>query len=242
MSIFEKINEMLSNSESLFKILYVDNDELLDEKEIAIELNNPYAFDVSSFLPNNEVFSLDKFLNLTKDLIDNFQEREGIEEDLRIKLVEEYPPDDFVDFGDEVICYRLLRREPARMNAKATGRPHRKSTYYYDYKNPKAPGKVLVVESRPVDHKIEFTCWSKTNKMANKRAIWLEKLLINHSWVYEVHGSERFHWIDRGPDTYTTSNNQRLVYRPINFLLRYREFEIKTYPTIRNIVLENKLI
>ena len=143
MSIFEKINELLSSEEGLFKILYVDNDELLDEREVAIELNNPYAFDVSSFLPNNEVFTLDKFLSLTKDLIDNFQEREGIEEDLKIKLVEEYPPDDFADFGDEVICYRLLRREPARMNAKGTGRPHRKSTYYYDYKNPKAPGKVL---------------------------------------------------------------------------------------------------
>jgi hypothetical protein len=128
------------------------------------------------------------------------------------------------------------------MNIKAIGRLHRKSTYSYEYKNFNVPGKVLVVESRPVDHKIEFTCWAKTNKDANKRALWFEQLLINHSWLFEINGAERFHWIDRGADTYTTSNSQRLVYRPINFFLRYREFEIKTYPTIKNIVLENNLL
>ena len=148
----------------------------------------------------------------------------------------------FIDFGDEVICYRLLKREPAKMDSKGTGRPHRKATYSYEYSNPKAPGRILVVESRPVDHKIEFTCWAKTNKMANKRALWFEKLMINHGWIFEYHGAERFHWIDRGADTYTTSNSQRLVFRPINFFLRFREFEIKTYPTIKNIVLENKLL
>ena len=242
MSIFEEINSAIAGRENLFKILHVNNDELVGEFEKSIKLNNLYAFDVSRFLPNQEVFTLPKFFDLVQELMDNYQSRDSISEDLKVKLSEEYPPEDFIDFGDEVVCYRLLKREPAKMDSKGTGRPHRKATYSYEYSNPKAPGRILVVESRPVDHKIEFTCWAKTNKMANKRALWFEKLMINHGWIFEYHGAERFHWIDRGPDTYTTSNSQRLVFRPINFFLRFREFEIKTYPTIKNIVLENKLL
>lgn len=242
MSIFEKINANIAGTENLFKILHVDNDQLISEIEKPISLNNPYAFNIDRFLPNQEVFTLPRFFELVQELIENHQSRDSISDDLKVRLSEEYPPEDFVEFGDEIICFRVLKREPARMDSKATGRVHRKSTYGYEYKNPNAPGRVLVVESRPVDHKIEFTCWAKTNKIANKRALWFEKLLINHSWVFEFSGAERFHWIDRGPDTYTTSNSQRLVYRPLNFFLRFREFEIKTYPTIKNIVLENKLL
>lgn len=242
MSIFEKINSSIAGIQDVFKVIHVADDQVLKEMEVPVNLDNPYAFDISRFMPNEEVFTLPKFFGLVQDLMQNHQDRDNVSDDLRVMLSEEYPPEDFINFGTEVICFRVLRREPGNMNTKATGRPHRKSTYSYEYKNPNAPGKVLVVESRPVDHKIEFTCWAKTNKDANKRALWFEQLLINHSWLFEINGAERFHWIDRGADTYTTSNSQRLVYRPINFFLRYREFEIKTYPTIKNIVLENNLL
>ena len=79
----------------------------------------------------------------------------------QIQLTEEYPPEPFHDIGDELIAYRVLRREPAKMNTKGTGRPHRKSTFYYDVISPNHPNKAVVVESRPVDHIIEFTCWEK---------------------------------------------------------------------------------
>tara|TARA_R110001606_G_scaffold95899_2_gene212410 strand:- start:697 stop:1425 length:729 start_codon:yes stop_codon:yes gene_type:complete len=242
MSIFEKINSGISGKETVFKVLHVDNDQLVGEMDIPIALNNPYAFDVSRFLPNQEIFTLPMFFDLVRELVEHHQDKDNVSPDLRVKVSEEYPPEDFINFGDEIICYRVLKREPARMDAKGTGRVQRKGTYGYEYKNAHAPGRVLVVDSRPIDHKIEFTCWAKTNKIANKRALWFEKLLVNHSWAFEVSGAERFHWIDRGADTYTTSNSQRLVYRPLNFFLRFREFEIKTYPTIKNIVLENKLL
>ena len=84
-------------------------------------------------------------------------------------------------------------------------------------------------------HIIEFSCWSKSNRLANNRAIWLEKLLINNSWRYQTQGVERFYWEGRGPDTYMTSGEQRLFYRPMRFFVRFREFEVKLHSLIKDI-------
>ena len=190
------------------------------------------------FLPNTIPMSLSRFYEIAQKLVKDSQAREGIVEDKQIKLLEEYPPEPFTEYGDEVITYRLLRREPAKMSTKGTSRPHRKSTYAYDVVRAQNPNKVIVIESRPIDHLIEFNCWAKSNKLANARAIWLEKLFINHAWAFEVQGVERFYWKDRGPDTYTTSGGQRVFYRPINFFVRFREFEIKAHPQIKQLLFE----
>ena len=239
--LFEKVDkELLSNVNH--SVVVMNEDKVIYSTEISKKLDNPYEFDVSAFLPNAENMTLDRFYNIAKDLIEDSQVRSGVLEDLRVKVVEEYPPERFdkIGVGDEVICFRLLKREPANMDTKAVSRPHRKSTYYYDYNSPLAPNKNIVVESRPVDHRIEFTCWGKTNKICNKRAIWLEKLFINHAWVFETQGVERFYWIDERPDTYMMSGNQRLFYRPINFFVRFREFEVKSNPIIQNIKINIK--
>lgn len=235
---FSKLFDKLDNhifEKSDYTIIVMNEDQISYKEEISVKIDNPYEFDISRFLPNTEVMTLDRFYNLAAELIDHAQEKSGLGELDRIILTEEYPPERFDKTNNEIICFRLLKREPANMNTKASGRPHRKSTYYYDYNSPEAPNRNILVESRPVDHRIEFTCWAKTNKECNKRALWLEKLFINHSWVFETQGIERFHWIDRGPDTYMMSGGQRLFYRPLNFFVRFREFEIKSNPIIKNI-------
>ena len=124
------------------------------------------------------------------------------------------------------------------MDRSGTGRPHRKSTYLDEMNSPEYPNKTIVIEARPIDHLIEFTCWGKSNKLANARALWLEKLFITHAWAFTARGAERFFWKDRGPDTYMTSGGQRLFYRPVNFFVRFREFEVKAHPQIKQIIIE----
>jgi hypothetical protein len=215
------------------RVYIVEGEKVISEYETPVAINNPYTFDPSHFLPNTKLMNLPRFFKIASDLIADAQGKEGITD--VIPLVEEYPPELFHKFGDEVIAYRVLRREPAKMNAKGTGRPHRKHTHYYSVISPDLPNKAIVIDSRPVDHTIEFTCWAKSNKLANARALWLEKLFVNHSWVFTVQGVERFFWKDRGPDTYMTSGGQRLFYRPVNFFMRLREFEIKATSLVREI-------
>lgn len=206
--------------------------------ETKIKLDNPYFFKFEDFLPNTKPLTLNEFFSTASNLIEDAQKRSGILENKIVKLVEEYPPETMDTYGDEVITFKVVSRKPGMMNSNATGRPVRKSTYSHQAETTDQPNKVLIVESRPVDHIVEFTCWSKTNKLANDRAIWLEKLLINNAFVFEIKGAERFFWEGRLSDTYMTIGGQRVFYRPIQFFLRFREFDIKAESILRELLID----
>jgi hypothetical protein len=229
----ESLEEALVERETVSLVVVEGTDILVDE-EISVDINSPFTFDVSHFLPNVVPLTLPAFFETVSQVMSDAQEREGVDEDRRVSLIEEYPPDAFGHDEDERICFRVLSRQPANMNQKGTGRPQRGFRAYYDVIQARDPNKVLAIESRPVDHTIEFTCWAKSNKLANARALWLENLLTNHSWAFQIKGAERFWWEKRGADGYMTSGGQRLFYRPLNFFLRFREFAVRAAPVIRN--------
>jgi len=205
-------------------------------------ITNPYNVNLNSvFLPNSEPMTLEMFFNIAKLLIEDSQKREGIQDKDIVTLTEEYPPENISDFGNEVITFRVIERKPGMMDTKGTGRPQRKATYSYEERNPKQPNKVITVESRPLDHVIEFNCWASSNKLANKRAIWLEKLFINSAFVFEVKGAERFFFKERLSDMYQTTNGQRLFSRPLRFFLRFREFDAKAESILRQILIDLKI-
>ena len=200
------------------EILIIDGEgKVAKQLEGNVAIKNPYDFDISRFLPNEEVLTLDRFFSIASRLIKDAQVREGVEESKLVQISEEYPPVNYEDFGPELICYKIVSRTPGMMNTKGTGRPHRKSNYYYEKVDPNYPNKSIIVESRPVDHVIEFTCYAKTNKLANKRAIWLEKLLINSAFAFEINGAERFYWKERRSDSYISIGQQKVFSRPIHF-------------------------
>lgn len=201
---------------------------------------NPYEFNTEAFMPNEIPLTLERFFELVGKLIKDAQEKDG--KTNIVQLAEEYPPEDMSEFGQEVITFKVVERKPGLMNAKGTGRPQRKKMHYYEYMDENLPNKVITVESRPVDHIIELCCWATSNHLANKRALWLEKLLTNCSFVFEVNGAERFYWKDRKSDTYMTTGNQRLFFRQLHFFLRLREFDAKSTSTLQNILIESGII
>ncbi len=206
-------------------------------------LRNPYNINLGRvFMENTEPLTLDSFFDIAQKLIDDSQNKDGVEEKSKVKLVEEYPPESMDTYGNEVITYKIIERKPGMMNSKGTGRPHRKSTYSHQEIRPGMPNKIITVESRPVDHVIEFNCWATSNKIANKRALWLEKLFINSAFVFELKGAERFFWKERLADNYMSINGQRVFSRPIRFFLRFREFDAKAYSIIRQALIELKVL
>lgn len=236
----EKIREDLTEEESRLKVVIVESGNVVSTNEMAVSLKNPYSVDPTDYLIGDNAMSLPKFFKIASKLIEDAQDRAGVIASKRIKLVEENPPKTLEHCASEVITYKVLKREPALMNAKATSRPQRKSMYAYDALVAEKPNKVIVVESRPVDHVIEFTCWAVSNKLANKRVLWLEKLFVNHAWAFETHGVERFYWKGRSADTFSTVDGEKLFCRPISFFVRFSEFEVKSHPQIKQIVFEVK--
>ena len=237
MSIQVEINPaLLEEAKETFKLSIVDTDGQLKDVEVSkLLVTNDYKLDLSHFLPQTQQFNLDRFFSLTQQIIDDASKREGKPS---VQLVEEYPPIDMAKLGSEVITFRILSRQPANMNPEGTGRPQRTFRSSYTSKDKNYGDNIIEFLNRPLDHEIEFTVWALTNKLANKRVLWLEDLLIRSTWVYRSQGADRFYYIRRLADGYLTSGNQRLLYRPLRFSLRFNEFLIKSHYEIKNVELE----
>lgn len=227
---------LITEAEEMVTVTLLDGDGQLRNLSVpAAVYENPYAFDISSFIPQTQVFNLDRFFSLSKSIFDDFAERTKTP---RVTLVEEYPPLDMASMGQELISFRLISRQPANLSTDAQSRPQRAFKSYYNYKDPNYGDNVIEVMNRPIDHEIEFTVWATNNKLANKRAIWLENLLITQSWVYRSQGADRFYFTKRLQDGYLTTGQQRIFYRPLRFFLRFNEFLIKANYQIKNMEIE----
>jgi hypothetical protein len=235
----------MSNISQGVTVKVLDNDGNLTNlvKVPDLIIQNPYNVNIDSvFLPNTKPLTLDSFFSIAKKLMLDAQQREKINEDSIVELTEEYPPESLSSFGNEIITFRVIERKPGMMNKKGTGRPQRKSTHAYEETDPSMPNKVVTVESRPLDHVIEFNCWGLSNKLVNKRALWLEKLFINSAFAFEIKGAERFYFKERLADNYITVNGQRIFSRPLRFFLRFREFDAKAVSIIKQIMIDSGII
>jgi hypothetical protein len=230
----EKISEDLLDQKDLYQIIIMDGANSNRRYETSAKLASPYDFDLNRFVPNDEILTLPKFFDLAASVILDAQIREGIIADERVRLVENFNPYEMHQHGDEVITWQVIKRGPAQMNAKATGRPQRRPGFSYDLQLAADPNKVIVVDSMPIDHIIEFACWSKISNYANNRALWLERLFIEHAWAFSIKGTEKFFWQGRGADTFMEVSQQRLYKRPNRFFLRLREFYSRAYSEIKN--------
>lgn len=232
-NIVEEIDPDLLDQDSLFTFTIEDGSLVPNEWEVPTYLRNCFDLDLRRFVPNQEPMTLERFIEVAAQVIDDAQEREGIAADKRIRLIEDYPAEEFHRFGDTVVVWRLKSRRPADMSPSGSARQQKGFSYSYRYRTPKHPNMILEVESRPTDNDIEFAVWSKYARMANEKALWLERLFINHKWAFTIQGAERFQWTGRGIDTYQTTNGQRLYIRPLTFHVRLRDFRVKASPVIK---------
>ena len=236
--IVEEVSADLLRETGFSTVESVDFDSSeVEGNEVATYIKNPFMFDVRHFLPNNRLMDLDRFFEITQDLVKDAQEREGIVTGQHVQVIEEYPASRINKLGNEVIAWKIVHRKPAAMDTSGKGRQQKHFTPYYSVRSPKYPNKILDIESRPLDHLIEFQCWSKSARLANRRAIWLERLFVNHAWAYIAQGTDRFYFHDRTADWYTNVSGQHLYVRPIRVSVRTYEFRIKADPVIKHITL-----
>jgi hypothetical protein len=238
--LFEEVEESLLSDDNLFSVTIVDSNGVEHTMEQPVAVDNPFAFDFSRFVPNAQPMDLDRFLEVARDVIQYAQVREGItDEDQQVKLIGEYPGEDFSRYlNGEVISWRLISRTPSNMDRKGTGRPQRAAGFSYDLQNPRYPNKVITVQTRPLDHIVEFVAWSKDAGKANRRAMWLERLFIAHSWAFKIQGADRFFFEGRLADNYRTTGGQPIYERPLRFKVRLMEFQVIADPMIRHINFE----
>lgn len=237
--ITEEIPASLLDEDDLTTVVVLDQSGAL-AFEKPVKLNNPFDFNPERFHPAAAAPTLERFIDLIDQIIADAQTREQVITTERVIMTDEYPLERFDRFGDEVITYRVITRKPANMSTDGKSRPQKGFGYAYHLRSPQYPDKVIIVEGRPLDHIIEFSCWSKRARLANQRALWLERTLINQTWALQLQGIDRFFWEERLADTYYNVGGQPLYQRPLRFFVRLTEFRPKAEPAITHISYETR--
>ena len=177
---------------------------------------------------------IDAFGPLLKHVLGLQQSREGINNPIDVS--EAYPP---VDTTKETITYSLQRRMPGTFSQDApfTGVKNFKPLFRESYPDPANPGYITVVLGVLFDNLMNVTCWAKTNREADQRALWLESVLLANTWMFRYSGFNQVLYMGRGEDTHNDVNSIRLMGRSLQYYLRTEKLITVSEKTIDEILL-----
>lgn len=232
------VNENLRNDlkrDNAYSIILVDN--LTNDTELIpiIKLDDPFHIDWSTIRPG-QFCTLDKVYDLLRDLINYKQTLDGVTESNRITLSEEWNPEDIAEHpAGEGITIKLINREPGRMSADGKSRPNYAPNFESKFRDPNLPNNVITVESIVKDHVIELSCWATEAKLANQRALWLERTLFEQKHNFPLNGIQNWRYEQRLSDMVIKQSEQRIHQRPIRYFFRLYEPVVHMDPQISNI-------
>jgi hypothetical protein len=165
-----------------------------------------------------------KDINDVSELIElavvDYDKRNGITKDAKLEIVYERPEK---EFDDEVIAISFATREPGMVGQ---GRPFENKTKNLRpilrevLDDPDYPGYKKAIMGYYYDNIIRLTCWARTNKTANKRAVWLENMMEEYTWWFAYSGVNRIFYEGWRTPVLLDINNQRFYGRPIDFYVR----------------------
>lgn len=182
--------------------------------------------------------NIDEVTDLVQRVIQDKQNSEEIVSDRQVFFTEEYPP---VDFKTEAISFRLVSREPASTSG---GRHLNQRRQEWKPKirsiedDPNRPGYRVVTMGQKFESNIEFTCWARTNKRANMRALWLEDVLQEYAWYLKYNGIDEFYFLRRDRDFQTELEGNTVFGRPLVYFVRTERLTHVSEPTIRRMIVK----
>jgi hypothetical protein len=185
-------------------------------------------FDVARSKTPGDSKDVYEFCDLVRQAIENRQSLEKTTEEAKIILTSETAD---IEQVLEAITFSLERRQPGKFSEGAPFEGdvvNLKPIIREVAKDPDNPGYRKVVLGYWYDNLVRFTCWARTNKEANQRALWFEQLMQDYTWFYRLSGVSRVFFWDRGSDvekaTDTTSSLQsttnKYYGRPIVYYVR----------------------
>jgi hypothetical protein len=180
-----------------------------------------------------DVKNINETLELIEKAIRDYERRYNISDDSRIDYVYE-EPDELKQL--ETISVLIDRVEPASFSKGAPfqGTVKNLVPMLREVTNdPDNPGYKLAILGYWHDNMIQLTCWSRTNKAANTRAIWLENLMNEYRWYFQYSGINQIFYQGRGTQLVKNVNNNKIYGRPIYYyvrtetLVRYSQKELE---------------
>lgn len=164
--------------------------------------------------------NINESLEIIEKAIRNYELRYGTNSDAVIDFVYEDPD---VLKQLETISVSIERVEPASFSK---GAPFQGSVRNLVpmlrevVDDPDNTGYKIAILGYWYDNIVQLTCWSRTNKAANSRAIWLENIMNEYRWYFQYSGISQIVYQGRGTQLVKNINNNKIYGRPINYYIR----------------------
>lgn len=169
------------------------------------------------------------------------QNRAQIVEKARVRFTEEFP-----DFNAEsqTITFSVEKSVPGSFGE---GSPFESSVRNLkpilreEVEDTDNPGYKVVTLGYYYDNLIKLTCFARTNKEANARTTWLQKLMSEYAWWYTRQGVNRILFWERQPDFFLDENGAKLYGRPLLYYVRTEELTVLRERVLEELIVDTGL-
>ncbi len=174
---------------------------------------------------------------LIRQAIQNYEERQHKTEDAKIDVIYE-KLDKSIEV--ETIAISFMNRTPGMAGQGSPMENKTKSlrpALRDEFEDPDNPGYKRLVLGYFYDNVLRLTCYARTSKAANERAIWLETLMEEFTWYFCYSGVNRIlfdGW--RQMEVIDVANN-RYYGRPLDYYVRTEKLLNVSQKKLEEIVL-----
>lgn len=175
-------------------------------------------------------------MDLIGQAINDYDQRTHKTTDAQVFFTYESPN---TDKQLEAISISLIEREPGMYGQ---GSPSNKSKIknlrpiLREVKDdPDNPGYKRAILGYFYDNILQLTCWARTNKAANARALWLENVMEEYTWYFVLSGVNRIFYHGRGMEISKDISGNRIYGRPIKYYVRTEKIRAVSQKTLETI-------
>lgn len=213
-------------ADSLLRTDLIPQELLVDPEQVKVIIETQFsnisenAVRIDRTVTPGKTKDIVEVAELIEKAIRDYETRLHTTEEGKVNLVYERPEK---DFDGETIAISFAVRAPG---AIGQGGPMESKTKNLRpvlreiRDDPDNPGYKRMVLGYYYDNVIRLTCWARTNKVANTRAIWLENLMEEYTWWFVYSGVNRIFYDGWKTPVVLDINNQRYFGRPIDFFVR----------------------
>jgi len=160
-------------------------------------------------------------MELIRQAFLDYEARTNASQEAKVRITYEKPD---VDQDLETVSICLAQREPGMF---AQGRPmsggkvrNRRPLLREVLDDPDNPGYKRAVFGFFYDNVLRLTCWARTAKAANTRALWLEDVMEEYTWFFVFSGVNRLLYDGRRSEVVHEVKGNTFYGRPIEYFVR----------------------
>ena len=159
-------------------------------------------------------------MELVEKVIRDYETRTHATNDSIVNITYEKPDK---PIETETISMQVISRVPGMYGRGSPGESNtknRRPLLRESLDDPDNPGYKRLVLGFFYDNTLRLTCWAKTNKQANKRALWLETVMEEYDWFFVYSGVNRLLYESWRTNEVIDISGNRYYGRPIDFFVR----------------------